>query len=187
MLEPHGLSPYQELLGDAFDTLHPNVRAAHRVPLRANGVFDVTHGSHPLTTILVRLMKLPAAGDGVPVDLHAVPGPTPSGASSPSIVWNRRIGRSTLETCQFARRGFLVERSGPGRLIFSLRAADGDLIYERASSTLLHLPLPSALSPQVRARVSPDQHGWHVEVVVEWRGHLVCRYRGSMRHARTPA
>jgi hypothetical protein len=41
--------------------------------------------------------------------------------------------------------------------------------------------VPSLLSPSVRARVSPDPQGWQVEVTVEWRGHLICRYGGTMQ------
>ena len=54
------MSPYQALLGDAFNTLHPNVRRAHEAPLSAEGTFDVVHGTHRVTRILVALMKLPA-------------------------------------------------------------------------------------------------------------------------------
>jgi len=43
------------------------------------------------------------------------------------------------------------------------------------------VPLPSRLAPRVRGRVSPIPDGWCVEVVVEWRGHLICRYGGPMR------
>lgn len=175
------LSPYQALLGDAFDTLHPNVRRAHQAPLRAEGQFDVVHGSNRLTPILVRLMKLPAAGTSLPVDLLVVLEPSPAGSISASMRWTRRIGRSTLETRQFARGGLLVEESGSGRMIFSLQAVAGDLIYERASSTLAHVRVPGRLSPMVRARVSPDVQGWRVEVVIEWRGNLICRYWGTMR------
>jgi hypothetical protein len=52
------MSPYDEILGEAFDTLHPNVRRAHEAPLSAEGTFDVVHGIHRVTRILVALMKL---------------------------------------------------------------------------------------------------------------------------------
>jgi hypothetical protein len=39
------MSPYHAILGEAFDTLHPNVRRAHEAPLTAEGTFDVVHGS----------------------------------------------------------------------------------------------------------------------------------------------
>jgi len=175
------MSPYHAILGEAFDTLHPNVRRAHEAPLSAEGTFDVVHGTHRVTRILVALMKLPAAGTRVPVTLSVVFSPTRTHARPLTLRWERRIGRTPLSTHQYAHRGFLVEEQGPGRLVFSLRAANGCLLYEHATLRFLFLRVPPALSPRVWARVSPDPEGWHVDVRVEWHGHLICRYGGSMR------
>ena len=168
-------APYASILGDAFETLHPNVRRSHEAPLTAEGVFDVVHGTHRAVPFLVKLMKLPAAGTGVPVTLNvAVDEPL-------AVRVDRRIGATRLVTRQRAHGGFLIEENGPGRLAFSLRADGGCLLYEHAQLRFLSFRLPAALSPRVRARVSSDPHGWRVEVTVEWRGHLVCRYGGTMR------
>lgn len=175
------MSPYQAILGEAFETLHPNVRRAHTVPLSAEGTFDVVHGTHRITRILVALMTLPAAGQRVPVTLRVAFGPARTKAGPPTLRWERRIGRTPLCTHQHAHRGFLVEENGPGRLVFSLRAANGCLLYEQAALCFFFLRVPSVLSPRVRARVSPDPEGWHVDVRVEWHGHLICRYAGTMR------
>jgi hypothetical protein len=181
-LDPSGYrSPYQALLGEAFDTLHPNVRRAHEAPLNAQGIFAVVHGTHRVTRILVALMKLPAAGIRVPVVLSVVLGPARMESGPLTMRWQRRIGRTPLSTCQYAHRGFLVEENGLGRAVFSLRAANGCLLYEHAWLRFLFLRVPPALSSRVRARVSPDPQGWHVEVIVEWRGHLICRYWGTMQ------
>jgi hypothetical protein len=175
------VSPYRALLGGAYDTLHPNVRAAHEAPLAAEGVFDVVHGSHLLVPTLIGIMKLPAAGTSVSVRLQVVEEPTPAGARSFAMRWTRRIGRSTLETRQFAQNDCLVETSGAGGIVFVLHVADGSLMYERASTRFMGVRLPPTLSPRVHARVSPDPAGWHVDVTVQWRDHLICRYWGRMR------
>jgi hypothetical protein len=175
------VSPYHAILGDAFDTLHPNVRRAHEAPLRAEGTFEVVHGTHRVTRILVALMKLPAAGSRVPVALSVVFGPARTHAGPKTLRWERRIGRTSLSTLQHAHRGFLVEENGPGRIVFSLRAANGCLLYEYAAMRILFLHVPLVLSPRVQARVSPDPEGWHVDVRVEWQGHLICVYGGRMR------
>jgi hypothetical protein len=174
-------SPYQELLGEAFDTLHPNIRQAHEGPLTARGVFDVIHGTHPVTRTLVALMKLPAAGIRVPVALKVVFAPAPTDSGPLAMRWERQIGHALLSTVQRAHRGFLIEENGLGRVVFSLRAVDGCLLYEHARLRFLSLPVPPVLSPSERARVSPDPQGWQVEVAVEWRGHLICRYGGTMQ------
>ena len=174
-------SPYQALLGAAFDTLHPSVRQAHEAPLNAQGEFDVVHGTHRVTRLLVALMKLPAVGIRVPVVLSVVFGPARVDSGLLTMRWERRIGQTSLSTCQYAHRGFLVEENGLGRVVFSLRAANGCLLYEHGWLRFLFLRVPPILSPRVRARVSPVPQGWHVEVIVEWRGHLICRYRGTMQ------
>lgn len=174
-------SPYQALLGEAYDTLHPSVRRAHEAPLKAQGVFDVVHGTHRVTRILVALMKLPAAGIGVPVALSVVFGPARLGSGLLTMRWRRRIGRTALSTVQYARRDCLVEENGLSRVVFSLRATNGCLLYEHAGLRCLFLRVPPVFSPRVRARVSPNPLGWHVEVIVEWRGHLICRYWGTMQ------
>ena len=175
------MSPYQALLGDAFNTLHPNVRRAHEAPLNAHGIFDVVHGTHRVTRMLVALMKLPAAGIRVPVALSVVFASARTNSGPLTMRWERRIGRTLLSTRQHAHRGFLIEETGLGGVVFSLRAANGSLFYEHAWLRFLFLRVPPVLSPRVRACVSPDAEGWHVEVVVEWRGHLICRYGGTMQ------
>jgi hypothetical protein len=168
------LTPYQYLLGDAYHRLHPHVRLAHEAPLAATGAVDVVHGSHPLTPLIVRAMKLPAAGSAQPVLLHVT-------SAAAGMIWTRRIGDTVLDTRQFARQGRLVERSGPGTVEFVLRVDDGALVYAPAGCRLLEVPLPRPPAPRVNARVAPTAEGWRVEVVVEWGGHLVCRYAGAMR------
>ena len=172
-------TPYQKLLGAAYDRLHPHVRVAHEAPLTAVGVMDVVHGTHPLTSFFVRAMHLPAAGASRPVTLEVT---LASSASSPCrMTWMRYIGTTRLDTNQFARLDYLVERSGPGAVQFSLHEDEGALVYEGAGCHFLSIPVPRALAPAVHARVAPTSDGWHVAVTVHWQGQLICTYRGSMR------
>jgi len=177
-------SPYRQVLGDSFAALQANVRRAHEAPLRAQGVLDVEHGTHPFTALLVALLRLPAAGRGVPVTLRAALESGKSAAliaSPPTMRWVRRFGGWPLVTHQYAHRGRLVERYGPGRVHYRL-CVDGDsLVYEQESMRFLVVPAPRFLAPRIRARVSPEPDGWRVDVVVEWRGHLICRYGGIVK------
>jgi len=154
---------------------------AHEAPLMATGAVDVVHGAHPLTPLIVRAMKLPAPG-AQPVMLHVAMAPASPAAT---MAWTRRIGGTSLDTRQYARQGRLVERNGPGTVEFVLRVDDGALLYEPAGCRFLGVPLPCPLAPRVRARVAPAVVGWRVEVVVEWRGHLICRYGGAMQPVRS--
>ena len=96
--------------------------------------------------------------------------------------WRRQIGATVLDTRQFSRAGRLVEQSGPGCVEFALRTEDdGSLRYETVACRFLRVRVPRWLSPLVRAQVCPTTTGWRVEVEVEWRGQLICRYGGPMQ------
>jgi hypothetical protein len=167
-------SPYEAVLGQAFASLHAHVRRAHLPPLRAEGTIDVEHGSGWLTSPIVWLMKLPAAGPGQPVRLDVV-------EDGAELVWTRRIGTSVLRTRQRASGSRLVERTGLGRVSFDLAVEDGALRYRQSFTHVAGLPLPLALSPRVGAVVSAMPEGWRVAVTVKWRGRIVCRYAGTIR------
>jgi len=183
-------TPYQQLLGESYSRLHSLVHRAHQAPLSAEGAMDVVHGDRLLTPLLVLLMKLPAQGTQLPVVLHvsnASTGGDGGHGGAVAMVWRRQIGGTVLDTRQFARAGRLVEQSGPGTVEFALQAtADGALQYESTGAWFLRIPIPRCLAPRVRAQVSAHGSGWHVEVNVQWRGHLVCRYGGAMRSVRQP-
>ena len=175
-------SPYRDVLGQTYYRLHPHVRIAHEAPLDAVGAVDVRHGRHALTPFFVRAMHLPAAGPGQPVLLTVTLDDASAEAGAPLMRWSRRIGTTLLATRQFTRNRRLVEVHGPGSVEFELRVdEEGSLLYEHAASRFLRLPLPRALAPRVRARVEGAPEGWHVEVTVEWRTHLICTYAGSMQ------
>ena len=89
--------------------------------------------------------------------------------------------RSILRTRQRASGSRLVERSGLGRVSFDLAVEDGALMYRQSSIHFAGLPVPSSLSPRVRAVVSATAEGWRVVVTVTWRGRIVCRYAGTIR------
>ncbi len=169
-------SPYEAILGPAFASLHPHVRAAHLAPLRAEGTIDVEHGAGWLARPLIWLMKLPAAGPRQPVRLEVA-------EDDSGLVWTRRIGGSILRTRQRAMGSRLVERSGLGRVSFDLAVEDGALLYRQSSIHFAGLPLPSPLRPRVGAAVSPSAEGWHVAVTVTWRGRTLCRYAGAIRRS----
>jgi hypothetical protein len=162
------------VLGPAFASLHAHVRRAHLPPLRAEGTIDVEHGRGWRARLIIRLMKLPAAGPRQAVHLDV----TEEGAE---LVWTRRIGGTILRTRQHASDPCVVERSGLGRISFALTVADGALLYEQAAFVVAGLPVPRWLGPSVSAVVSPTAAGWHVRVTVTWRGRAVCRYAGAIR------
>jgi Domain of unknown function (DUF4166) len=171
---PGNRSLYEMLLGDAFGALHPAVQRAHHVPLAAEGTLDVYHGSYWLTPFVVRLLHLPAAGQGQHASLAVA-------ASGSATTWCRQIGESALRTRQRGVPPFVLERHGIGQIAFALEVRDGALVYRQAAIGVQGFMVSSPLLPRVSARVSAAGNGWYIEVEVTWRTHLVCRYHGWMR------
>jgi uncharacterized protein DUF4166 len=167
-------NPYRAVLGPAFSSLHANVQRAHVAPLVASGTVDVERGSHWLTPLLARAMTLPHAGLVQPVQLHVV-------NDGRDMRWLRVVGDVPLHTRQRAERGHIVERQGAGRIAFRLDVHDGALVYQQRGIRVAGVPLPAFLTPRVSATVSPDGDGWEIDVIVTWRGALVCRYAGKIR------
>jgi hypothetical protein len=161
------------VLGDAFATLDAKVQHAHLPPLVAHGLLDVEHGSHWLTPLLIRVLKLPAAGRAQAVRLEVMP-------TGDRVIWMRQIGGTVLRTVQHARGDHIIEEHGLGRIAFALRVDRGSLDYRHYSMSVARVPVPHFIQPRIRARVSGLNEGWYVEVVVTWRTHLVCRYCGAM-------
>jgi hypothetical protein len=167
------LALYESLLGEAFGSLDLNVRRAHAVPLIASGTLDVEHGSHWVVPLLVALLRLPAAGQGLHARLTVV-------GSGDGLEWDRRIGSSVVRTRERAIGSRLVEQLGLGRIAFDLQVDDGALVYRQAWMGIGAIRIPRAVSPRVSARVAPAPGGWRVDVDVTWRGHPVCHYGGVM-------
>ena len=166
-------SPYQGALGSDFETLHPHVQRAHLPPLSATGTFDVEHGSTWFAPVLTRLLRLPAAGRTQSVRLEVR-------AEGDQLRWTRQIGVVRIVSRQHAAGTHIIERAGIAAIVFALTVDNGALCYTQVSFTVAKVPLPSAVAPHVSARVSGTRDGWHVEVHVEWRARLVCRYTGRM-------
>ena len=167
------VSPYEAALGEAFLALDPEVQRAHLAPLVAVGTLDVEHGSHWTAKPLVKLLRLPNAGRSQPVQLVVT-------TDGDALVWTRRIGNVDLRTRQSRAGSCIVERSGLGRMVFRLLAEQGDLRYRQTALSLAGIRVPGIIAPHVEARVSALPGGWHVEVRVTWRTHLVCQYAGKM-------
>lgn len=126
-----------------------------------------------MTRTLARLLRLPSAGYGQVVHLEVT-------ADGDELRWTRRVGAVVLRTRQSASHRFIVERYGLGTIVFELALEGSALVYRQASFRIAGIPVPRFLAPHVAARVSPANGGWRVEVLVEWRAHLVCRYGGRM-------
>lgn len=170
---------YQRVLGAKFDELHPVLRRFHSSSRGGGqGRFRVTHFPGRLRTLLIRLMRLPAAGDNVPVELVV----TPHGTGE---LWARHFPGWPFVTIQTAGRGLLLERDGPIAFGFALDVVAGGMTFTTREFRVLGVPLPSWAAPSVSAVVVPNEAGWTVTVrmsvpivgsLMEYHGEVVPRW-----------
>jgi hypothetical protein len=167
MEEPdHSPALYARLLGDSWAMLAAAVRDMHRddVTARGAGFMRVCRGENRLARWLAALLRLPAAGEAVPVTLVITP-------SADGEEWRRTFANNLLVTRQRPLSdGLLAEQAGLIELRFRLEVRDGGLVYHPAGAALrlgcLRAPLPRWLAPTVAAGESPAGAPGQTEVSV---------------------
>lgn len=174
---------YGALLGDRTGELAPQITALHASHgcTRASGVLSVTRGGHPLARLLAVLLRLPPAGEAVPIGLEIARHGTQER-------WWRRFGDArVLTSCQMASGcGALLERYGLLELRFDVAVAHRALELHSTGARVavrgLGVALPGWLLPQVRAVVAPSGPRAacvHVRVEVPVAG-LLLAYEGTI-------
>lgn len=165
---------YARLAGEAWAGVCEPVRLFHsgEMPARWSGRFDVSHGPGLAARLLARLMRLPAAGEGLSVRLAV----TAEGERGER--WERTFGGRPFVTSQSEHgEGFLAERVGPVEVLYRLEAEGGALLYRQARAALcagpLRLRLPRRLAPSVEAREWAEAGEAGVRVRVRVRAPLV--------------
>lgn len=85
-------------------------------------------------------------------------------ADEQSERWTRHFPKMTMRSRMRVRDGHLVERLGPVTFHFHLHAVDGALEMELAKLTVLGLPWPRRLRPDIVARETDREGRFHFEV-----------------------
>ena len=170
---------YQRVLGAKFAELHPVLRRFHSSPRGSGqGRFRVTHFPGRLKKFLVKLMRMPAAGEDLPVSLEV----SPSGTGE---LWMRAFPGWRFASIHTARRGLLFERDGPATFVFALDVVDGSMTFTTKEFHVLGFPLPAWMAPSVSAVAVPSEAGWAVTVrmrlpfvgdLLEYHGEVVPRW-----------
>jgi hypothetical protein len=173
---------YARILGPAFDTLPPAVRALHDIGRHAaaEGEGTVTRGRSPLARLVAAAMRFPPSGHyPLRVDFAER-----SGAER----WTRNFGGHRFaSTLSAAGRGQVAERFGPLSFVFDLPAGPHGLSMHLRRWTVLGLPLPLFLAPRIEAREWQDEKGrfrFSVAVALPIAGDIVS-YAGWLRPLRS--
>jgi hypothetical protein len=167
---------YRRAVGAAFDGLPPALRWFHEQDSggRAEGSLRVLRGRGVVRRLLANALRLPPAGEHVPVALRV-------DVVGEGERWTRQFGRLKLITAQRIRRGLLVESAGSFTFGFSATAQDGVLRIESERFWAMGIRLPVGLAPSVQARASGHETGWrvHVRIDVPLLG-MLCEYEGEV-------
>ncbi|MEW6642337.1 MAG: DUF4166 domain-containing protein [Pseudomonadota bacterium] len=171
----HALPPplYARVMGAAFDTLPPRVRAMHDV-LRdhgASGRAVVTRGRGLAARMIARLFGFPPEGEH---DVH-VSFDERDGVET----WTRHFSGHTFRSRLSQRGALLVEAFGPLRFGFTLPGNGEGLTMQMRRWWLGPLPMPLALAPRSVAREwqADDRFQFDVPIALPLIG-LVVHYRG---------
>lgn len=175
------LNVYRRVTGDQFTRLNPSVQDFHHENgYQGRGAFTITHGRHPVSKLMIRLMSLPEAGVNVPVHLTV-------SVDEKGETWQRKFGKSTFVTHQCCGDSVLLESVGPIVVTYELRIDNtGALVYRQKGSSMkvacLSIPLPRFLSPTIDAKewgTADDTINVVVSVTHQFLGMLI-KYEGAI-------
>ena len=181
--QPASTALYPRLVGAAWSALAEPLQRLHLglETVQATGIFTVRHGTQPLARLLAAILRLPMAGEEVPVRLVVTP-------HLHGERWQRMFADRSLRSEQYAGPGgCLVERFGLLDVWFRLAIVDRLLCLRQASVALhvgaLRVPLPRWLSPQITGREWAMPGQTRVQVAVSVSVPLVgllLAYEGSI-------
>ena len=164
---------FARLLGNAFDTLPPRVRALHlrEGTMRYRGEVDAERGQGWLAALCIRATRLPPSGRG-PIGVEIV-------ADTHGERWTRRVGGQAMRSRLWDADGVLCERLGLVTFGFALSARDGAIEWRVVRVRALGLPLPARWFGAVAAREFEQNDRYHFDVraALPLAGLLV-HYRG---------
>jgi Domain of unknown function (DUF4166) len=165
------LSLYRRVLGARFDELPEVLKRFHDGARggRARGTFRVVRGDGMVRNIVAALLRMPRAGENVPIRLEVV-------VAGDRERWLRYfLGRCTA-TVQWADGNLLMERYGLSSFSSALVVQGSRMQYEFRRAWFAGIPLPVWLSPYVDGYVDAGEIGWRVTV------HIFAPFLGEIIH-----
>jgi hypothetical protein len=171
---------YRRILGPAWDTLAPQIRALHTVSATSSfsGRCSVVRGRNPLARLAATLIGFPLTGPDQPLTVQL-------SRERDGERWARSSAGRSFVSRQFEGRGrsrWLVrERFGVVSVDMALVVEDANLRYVLRRWALCGVPLPLVLGPRSHALESVRDGLFHfdVEISLPLAG-LVVRYEGLL-------
>lgn len=167
---------YQKILGKDYGKLPSVLQEFHARPDGGNaiGTLMVQRGKGIVRALLARLLRLPRAGDNIPLRLQVIAGKNQE-------QWIRFFGEQQLITLQWNEQGYLVEKAGLLRLIFQLTADSTGMTFTIQKNKIGIFTIPSLCMMRVSARATATDTGWNINVAigVPWFG-VITTYSGMI-------
>lgn len=175
--QPRGSTLYQQLLGDAFERLSPNLQAFHRSEssIMALGEFKVTRGKGFFNNLFANIADLPMDNDAAEAELIVRPLPGKE-------TWSRRLGDKKVISKQWLSGGLLAERFKVVNIYMCAEVRNGDLVIYDAASTVLGIAMPPFFTPTVMAigKDVGDSVSVNVEIGFKPFGRII-NYQGLVK------
>jgi hypothetical protein len=138
---------FQQVLGEAFQTLPAPIRALHTavLPRQFHGHARVVAAEGRIARCLGRLLGFPGCSVDAPiaVTIESAPG---------GQRWTRHFPPRPMVSSMWSEHGLLLERFGPVTLRFRLHGDSNGLQWHLVAVRVLGMPLPLAWFRGVSAR-----------------------------------
>ena len=171
---------FRRVLGEAFDTLPPQVRAVHSFESRGTwrGEATITRGKNFLVPLFAAATRLPDSNARAATSVEFI-------ATDAGEDWHRDFAGARMVSRLREWNGRVVERLGLVEFIFSLGVHDGEILWATTGVRLFGvIPLPASWFARVRCR--EREHNGRYEFIVEaalpFIGPLI-RYEGWLARA----
>lgn len=171
---------YRQVLGPAFDTLSPCLKAMHQgeKAQQWQGTANVSRGPGLVARLAANLFRFPKAGSDIPVTLTC----------SPELGierWTRRFGTASLSSVQWAGevgdQPVVMERFGLATFALALVIQGDKLFFVPTRWYLAGIPMPRALLPAGRSFETQqgDAFCFDIDVTMPTIGRIVT-YKGQL-------
>lgn len=168
-------TPFQRLLGPAFDRLPAPVRRLHSLSqsVATAGLAEITTARNPAAWLLCKVAGLPKPGQDVPVTVSFHPD------GNGREFWDRHFAGRRYASTMAAKAEILVEHFGPFHLHFRLTPQADSLAWSLVGWRLLGVPLPAISQPTIECTETAegDNFVFDIDVAFPLIGHVV-HYRG---------
>ena len=174
---------YRRLLGEAYDTMPPALRAMHDLngDMSVKGEATVTRGTSPLARIAAAIVGFPRAGKNVPLRVDFT---VKDGVETWTRIFDGRAFHSTQEQGRGRNEWLVCERFGPLCAGMAFLVEDGKLRLIVRRWSLFGIPMPRALAPRGDS-YEYEENGrfhFHVEIAHPLTG-LIVGYQGWLAPA----